>query len=354
MRKQRKCFVIPASLLLSAVLFSTCASTPSSGGSQARQRQPEWINTPYVMYDEHQYIVRTGSGKSQVEAEKSALANLVGYFGLSISDDLRISTAYFEAVKNGVTDAWSDTTNIDRTIVTSASLDSLVGAEIRENWFDGRDTHHAAAVMEKAKTAQIYYSLTEANLEMIKNLTNMNPAQKNTIEGFARYQFAAIVADINLSYGNVLRVIGVAPPGELKRGDEYRLEAMEITRLIPVGITVRNDRSGRIQGAFSKALSELGFSSGGVNSRYVLAVDITSTPVTIQNNANNFTRIEVTANFTDTSTRAVLVPYTFNRREGHTSQAEADNRAYSAAERIINEEYRDILSDYLSQLLPRR
>ena len=116
---------------------------------------------------------------------------------------------------------------------------------------------------------------------------------------------------------------------------------------------MQNDRAGRIQGAFAKALSDLGFRSGGSNSRYMLDVNVLTSPVDIAGSPNSWTRIEVSANLSDADSAAVLLPYSFNSREGHTSQPEADNRAYAAAERRINQEYADLLGGYLSQLLPK-
>jgi hypothetical protein len=121
-----------------------------------------------------------------------------------------------------------------------------------------------------------------------------------------------------------------------------------------VGLAVRNDMSGRIQGAFAKALSDLGFISGGTNSQYMLEVVISTTPVEIAGNPNKFTRIELKADLRDTRAGTVLLPFDFNSREGHSTQEEANNRAYIAAERKINQEYSKLVSDYISQLLPRR
>jgi hypothetical protein len=187
---------------------------------------------------------------------------------------------------------------------------------------------------------------------MIDNLVAMSEAEKRTMDGYARYKFAAVIADISVSYGNLLSVIG--RPQNLKRGDDYRLEARNIAASIPVGLSVKNDKSGRIEGTFAKALSELGFRSSGGNSRYALDVNIVSSPVDLPGSQNVFTRIEISANLTDTATGAVLVPFAFNSREGHTSQAEADNRAYAAAERKISQDYAGLLDSYLSGLLPKR
>jgi len=340
------------------LVFSACGSAPASsgapsGGGKLSTPKPVWVNTPSAGYDEKQYIAVAGSGNSNDEAEKKALANLIGTFNTEISDQSSISTAYREAMSSGAADSWSSTTNIDSNISTSSSLDSLVGAEIRERWNDGKE-YWALAVMEKAKAARNYSDMIKTNQAMISNLTTMTAAEKNTIEGFSRYQFAAVVADVNDSYVNVLRAIGGAVPAGVEKGDKYRLEAQNIIKTIPVGISVKNDKSGRIQGAFAKSLAELGFRSGGTNSRYLLEVEVNVSPVELPNQTNKFARIELKANLTDTSNRIVIVPFDFNSREGHTSQSEAENRVYMAAERKISAEYKDKLNEYLSQLIPKK
>jgi len=323
-------------------------------GVNTGRNRPAWVDSVDSVYGRAQYVAAVGYAADRAMAEKNALANLTAFFGQSIQADQTITNTYREAIR-GDTAEWIENLDMRNTIRTSASMDTLIGAETKEVWIDSRtNTCYAVAVMEKAKTAQIYTEMIQANQNMIKNLVAMSPAEKNSLEGFSRYQFAAVVADINIPYGNLLRLIDAAVPPGLVKGEEYRLEAQNIARAIPVGVVAANDKSGRIQGAFAKSLSELGFRSGGNNSRYVLQVDITVSPVDLPNNPNKFARMELSANLTDTSQRAVLLPYNFNNREGHTSLSEAENRLFLVAERKINEEYPKLLSNYLSQLLPKK
>ena len=337
-------------LLLCSSLFALGAQ-PAVNHSRTK---PAWVNSVNSVYNSSSYVAAVGNASSRDMAEKNALANLTAIFGQSIKMDQTITNTYQEAVKKGVTSSWTDNTAMQNTINITASMDTLIGAEVKEVWFDSKSVYYAVAVMEKAKTIQIYNDLINANQNMIDNLINIKDSEKNTLEGFARYQFAAAAADINVTYGNVLRVIGFPVPAGITNGDNYRLEAQNITKAIPVGIVVKNDKSGRIQGAFAKAFSDIGFRSGGNNSRYILNVDITVSPVDLPANNNKFARIELSANLTDTSVKSVLLPYNFSSREGHVTAAEAENRAYMAAERKINEEYKNLLSDYLNQLLPKK
>jgi hypothetical protein len=336
------------------LLISACGSSPSAGGGGSAKSKPVWVDSVDSVYSRAQYVAAVGFASDRAVAEKNAFANLTAIFGQSIQADQTITNTYQEAVQSGVTVGWTDTIAMQNTIKTSAGMDSLVGAEIKETWFDSLNTWYAVAVMEKARSAQLYREMINANQNIINNLVTMNQAEKNSLEGFSRYQFAAAVADINITYGNVLQVIGAPLPAELIKGDHYRIEAQNITKALPVGVTVKNDKSGRIQGAFAKALSAMGFRSGGTNARYVLEVNVVTSEVDLPANQNKFVRIELSANLTDTTVKAVLLPYNFNSREGHTSYSEAENRAYAAAERKISEEYSQQLSDYLSRLLPER
>jgi len=337
-------------------------SAPSAqqGGSQSGpvvntgRNKPAWVDSVDSVYGRAQYVAAVGFAADRAMAEKNALVKIVSYFNQSVQADETITRTYQEAVRNGVSAGWTDNLAAQSTIRTSASMDTLVGAEVREVWFDSRSTYYAVAVMEKAKAAPLYTEMILANQNIIKNLVTMSPAEKNSLEGFSRYQFAATIADINIPYGNLLRQIDAAVPAGLVPGDEYRLEAQNIVRAIPISVTVTGDRAGRVQSAFAKSLSELGFRSGGNNSRYVLRVEVTISPVDLPNNPSKFVRIVLSANLTDTSVGAVLLPYNFNEREGHNSIPEAEDRAYRTAERKISEEYAKLLNNYLSQLLPRR
>ena len=331
------------------LVFLGCMTANAQG-----RNAPDWVRDPYKKIDRQTNVAAVGMGNSRQSAEMDALGKLVAIFGQSIRVDEKISTSYQEALRSGAAASWSENTSISSDIATSAGMDSLVGAEIGDRWDNGKE-YYAVAVLNKTKALQVYSNMIRSNQTMIANLLNMTAAEKNTLDGFARYQFAAMIADVTITYGTLLSQIGAPAVAQgLVKGDEYRLEAQNITKAIPVGVTVTNDKSGRIQGAFAKAFADLGFRSGGNNSRYVLQVNITVSPVELANNPNKFARMELSANLTDTSVGTVVLPYNFSNREGHTSPSEAENRAYASAERKINEEYAKLLSNYLSQLLPKR
>jgi len=337
--------LMKAGLPCLALVVAACATVPAAP-------QPEWVRDPYTSFNRQAYLAVVGSGGSRQAAEMDALGRLAAIFGTAVQVSDTLAESYRNAVSGGAVSAWTHEVALDRTIEITAGM-NLIGAEIRDFWEDGRGGNHALAVLNRADAVRIYSQMLRANLQIIDNLTALTVAERNTIDAFARYQFAAVFADMNASYAAVLTVVGAPQYAQgLRSGDDFRLEAREIVRAIPIEITVQNDRAGRIQGAFARVFSDIGFRSGGASPRYVLDVDVNIQPVDNPGAQFLFTRIELAANLVDTETGTVLLPFTFNLREGHLTLAEAENRAFRTAEQRINVEYRNMLSRYLSRLIP--
>jgi hypothetical protein len=336
---------------------------PAQGGTSGRTsppvkvskgKEPAWVSAPDAVYDKNIFVTAVGYGTDRNQAEKDALGRLVAVFGQSVQADLKTITSYSEAVSKGAVNV-SENTVVQNAIKTSAEMDALIGAEIEDVWFDSKNTYYAVAVLEKAKASRLYTDMIRSNERIIHDLIAMSLEEKQTLDGFSRYQLAATIADVNRVYANVLTIVGGTSdsmPGDIKKGDNYRLEAMNITKSIPIQVRVIDDRSNRIKDAFASALTKQGFRSGGIDSRYVLQVRVDFSPVELPNQQNKFTRYAIEANLMDTRDTSVLLPFNINGREGHLSLSEAENRAVVAAEKKINDTYGTILSNYLASLLP--
>jgi hypothetical protein len=315
------------------------------------------VDTPGLVYDSRRYVAAVGFGPLREQAERNALASLTAVFGQSIQAEMKSVAVYSEAVKSGAIKV-SEDVSVQQAISTSAEMDSLLGAEIADVWYDGGSVYYAAAVMEKEKTAVLYADLIRTNLRIITDLTTMSAGEKNSLNGYSRYQLAAAIADASRLYANVLTYVGNTTdinPGTMKKGDEYRLEAAGIVRNIPIGVTVSGDRSDRIKNAFTRALGKAGFRTGGAGQRYVLEANLALAPTDLPAQSNKFVRFTVDANLTDTAEgNSVLLPFNVSGREGHVNIPEAENRALTEAAKRIEEDYAPVLLDYLEELLPRR
>ena len=290
-------FYIPLLLIFCFAFFTGCGSSPSSGASA----KPVWVDNVSSVYNRSQYVAAVGYSPDRQAAQANAFSNLAAFFGQSIQSEQTVTNSYYEAARSGAMTTWTDNTEIEDIIITSSSMNTLIGVEIREIWFDEKNnTYYAAAVMERQKTIQLYTNLILTNLELIKNLVTANQTEKNSLEEVTRYLFAGNAADLNTSYANVLNALGAKIPDGVTKGEFYRLEALDIIRKISLNIVVNNDRLDRVKSAFSGVFSSLGFRTGSDNPRYALNVSIDLVDLVYPDNPYQFVRMEMNADLTDT------------------------------------------------------
>jgi len=317
--------------------------------------RPAWVDNPEAVYNRDAFVSAVGNGTTRDMSEKDALAKLSAFFGQSIEADQQVISRYNEVYGSGDLSQWTQGSSIDSNVRTKTSLDELVGADIREVWQDPNSNRfYAVAVMDKDNTARIYNDLITENITIIDNLISMSEAEKNSLSGYSRYQLAAIVADINIKYRNILSVIGSTSRINLPNGNTFRMIMQDIARATPIGVTVDKDNASRIQTAFVKGLSDNGFGAGNRYSRYLCDVNVDLNTLDYPNSNNIFVRIIVTMNLRDTQTNTILTTWNMDTREGHVTKALAENRAYTEAEKRINEEFGGVFKQYLAKLTPRK
>jgi hypothetical protein len=356
MNKAAGLFAGTCPLVLILLFCASCAGAPENRREDAPREEPAWVGDVDQVYSRLRYVAAVGYGPSRAAAEKEAFASMIGIFGQTVRFDRQSLVGYQEAVRQDAVSAYIRNTEITNAIKTSAEMEILIGAEIRDHWYDGRDTYYAVAVMEKSKAVSLYSELVEANREIIKNLTAVGGEDTYSLPGYARYRLAAKLADGNRVFANILSVTGgpALSPRDLAEGDNFRLEAEGIARRIPIDVRIEDDRANRLKGAFASAIGSAGLQTGGDGSLYVLDGRISFSPVDLQKSDSVYVRYTLEANLVDRRTGAVLLPYTVSGREGHVSAAEAENRALGDAEKQIAGIWAGVFTDYLDSLLSEK
>jgi hypothetical protein len=356
--------IIP--VLLIVCCLSGCVSTTPAGSSGAdnypdpaaaqkpQPSAPPWISDPYSVYDRASFVAAVGHGPSRDAAEWNALTTLTAFFGQSIRSDLQATAAYREAMVNGSIRGSSQTTEITEALRISVEMDTLVGAELRDSWYDQKSVYYALAVMEKTVTEKLYPELIASNLRIIDTATNLSEAEKYSLDGVVSYNLAASAADAAAVFVQVLSAINSDKEfGKIKSGKEYRIEAVEIIKRIPIRIRVQSDRSDRIKGAFAAVLTKMGFRTGGNDSPYELNVQAVFSRLTLES-PYKWYRYEISADLIDAKSGAVLLPYGITDRAGHAQLEEAEKRAVADAEEKIMESYGNSLREYLTRLSDKK
>jgi hypothetical protein len=347
-------------LLLAGLMLLVLAGAGADPGGkipglgQSPGGRPFWADDPYAVFPRSEYFAATGYAADRSSAEKNALAALTALFGQNIQAELRSVSSYTEAVSQGRVQ-FEENTSLENAVRTTTQLDTLLGAEIRGVWDDGRSLIYAVAVMEKAPARRLYASMIRANSRILDGFAAMPAEERNSLGGYARCRFAALAADANVIYGRVLTMLGGEPGldvSALRGGDEYRLAQNAIAQNIRIQVRVSGDRSNRIREAFSGAITKAGFRSGA-GGRYVLDVTVSLEPLEFLSNSARFCRYTMDSGLRDTQTDSVFYITSMRGREGHpNSIAEAENLAIRAIENEVAGTYAEGLVDFLSTMLP--
>jgi len=334
---------------------NTASQNPAPVQSTRGGQEPRWVMDPYAAYPRDRYLAAVGFAPNRAEAEKKALAALAAIFGQSIQADFTAVTAYSEAVSKGIVSS-SETTNIRDMISRSTSFDMLVSAEIGNVWDDARGTVYAAAYLDKERAIAVYGNMIHTNLKNIEKLTAMTPAEKYTLDGYARYRLAAHIAGINAKHADVIAQCGgpTAASLNLPGADALNIEAANIIKNVAVIVNVKGDSSNRIRDAFTKAVSDKGLRTRGSSPPYTLEVNVDMSEVSFPNNNNKFCRFTVSADLIENATDSIMLPFSFTDRVGYSTYEGAQAAAFMQAEKLIGEKYPAVFREYLEGLLPRK
>jgi hypothetical protein len=337
-----------AVVLVAASAFS-CASGPKAANAKTAAT-PAWVLSPRDSYPESQFLAAVGSGPSRAEAASKAMAALISVFGQSVTSSSTAMQHYAQAAKNG--DITVDKSfSVNDTVNASFEYKLILGAEIKETWYDGKSAYYALAAMDKLKSSLAYSQMLEKDSATIEELTSVPEADRNSLETFRRYALAADIADVDGQFVNILSVLspGAAAASDAKTGATLRAEQMKIGQNLAFSVTVSGDQGDRIKSAIASVITGAGFKTGDPSdSRYAVQAKIDISEITLQGNDNKFARYVLDVQIKDSKSDTVLIPFSDNGRSGQATLAEAENRALRSAETAIKEKLGKAFTDYLA------
>lgn len=308
----------------------------------AQTGKPGWVDRPAVVFPGSLFVSAVGGSQDRRGAENSALGGIVSYFRQSVINSITVKNS--EGQKNG---AFSSETEASQTIEAVSALESLIGAEIKDTWYDERrNVWYAVAVMEKAKCAPLYSGEIDRAASEIAGLLDIPGGL--SLETIRKCRKAQKLID----KAGVLALVHSMLGGGSREAEIFALSAkaadtLNQAKAFPINIYVLSgDRHDRIRNAFAGIFTGEGFKTGGVNSRYTLEVAMILSEAPRNQYYN--TRYTMNAVLKDIQSGVELFVYNTAGRESHSqSQEDAVNRAYIGAERKIKAEFPGLLREYL-------
>ncbi len=322
----------------------TFAPADTSSGEQ-----PGWVKSPQVLFPQAQYLSAVGMGKNNVDAENSAIASIGKIIKQNVSS--KVVTTDKDAVSSSGYSSSSST--LDEIIETYSVVDSLVGVKIHEFWWSDDGYVYALAYLNKSEAAQYYTRKISENETLINDNLIFADSNKGSFDAFAAVQKAVRAAEENDQYMDILNAVQPSAYRAKKLSYGSRTQVQEaaygIAKTISIDVSVSGIDDTRIASALAQVLSDYGFHTMNTQltsgAPYVIEASVEF--MDVPSERNKYVRYIFNADLKEVSTGKILLPYSENKREGHTSASEAKQKAIRTLEQSILENYAQSFIEYL-------
>ena len=294
---------------------------------KSSQKMPEWVSQPSAVFPSADYISSVGSATSRDNAEMKALQGLAAVFGQAVKSSSAASQRMTQAKAEGKV-ATANVSAFSQDILRTVDVDSLIGVETKEFWFDGNETWYAIAVLDREKASGIYSDLIRKNASAISALIASAKSNGESLEAYAALDFAE---DITLENEGHLKKLSVIKPDAaafLKDGfpspNKLHTQKLELSKRIPICVIVDGEDGSRLASAFGEAISSLGF-RGTFDSgeRYVLSAQVNFERSDATDGKTTRCRYDAEGFLLDMESGQKLCPFKISGREGHVEYSEA-------------------------------
>lgn len=315
----------------------------------AQGEQPEWVKSPQKAFAQSQYLSAVGMGKNTVDAENSAIASIGKIIKQNVSS--KVVTTEKDAVSSSGFSSSSST--LDEIIETYSVVDALVGVKIHEFWWGNDGYVYALAYLNKAEAAQYYSRKISENESLIDDRLSFANSRKGSFDAFAAVQKAVRAAEENNQYMDILNAVQSSAyrAKKLSYGSEERVKeaAYDAAMTISIDVSVKGTDDSRIANAVILMLSSYGFRTKLADEKstapYIIEADVEF--MDVPSERNKYVRYVFNAALKEVSSGKILLPYSENKREGHTSASEAQQKALRTLEKSIVENYAQAFVNYL-------
>lgn len=316
---------------------------------------PDWISVPANVYPSDNYFSSVGYGPDRDAAELKAVNGIASIFGQSVKSEVQASKSMLQAEQNGKI-VTAKASGFNQTILKTINADDLIGVEVKEFWFDNKETWYAIAIINKSKTAEILESMIRRNSvtvsELLINIEESDPS----LEAFSTLDLAYGIAQKDEIYLNRLFVINpdkaLAVKSMCVPSKKIAAKKTEVAKNITMYVAFEGDIDGRIENAYVSEISKYGFiSSFDKKSRYVVTGVITFEESKSSDKKSTKCRYNLDSFIFDQKTGNQLFPFEVNGREGHVSYEEAMERSIKAMEKKIHNGFADAMKDYLQTFI---
>ncbi|MFH1138206.1 MAG: LPP20 family lipoprotein [Pseudomonadota bacterium] len=333
--------------LISALLFSACATGQVKTGAGTSSGRPAWIDGASPEYPVSKYLTGVGRGRDRDLAEAGARAEIARIFRSEVNSRQKIYQEYVQVISKGKENVEDSVSVEDLTEITTSRV--MSGARIAEVFEDPGVMHYALAVLERGPTSeQLENKIRELDQAV---LDEWNRAQAET-ERLPRIRMLSRALNFYLQRDALNADLGVIGrrtiPSELNGAELKAQVESELFHGTTMSLAVVGSRAEDIHASLTEALNQQGFSVGGSpNPDVRIEVRVRIEPLDRADPKWTYALWTLSMEMTDSRQGKVFGSYQKTDREAHLTWQSAEERAVRAISIVLRDEVAGQVRKYL-------
>lgn len=310
---------------IALLTFLLLACTANAKGNKKKGSRPGWLDNPQEKYPSQIYLTAVGEGDSRSAAEDMAAANLSKIFESNVKANEIYNTSYQEISKQGNID-FEEQANMN-TNVNIQSEQTLFNIQFADSFTDELGRTYSLAYIHRMRTADIYEEKINANAERVRYYLKEADKRNNTLEIYAFLHAATAFSIKNDELMSQLSIIQPDAKAFIELGYDYKQVLQlknEAARNVVVKIDLKEEDN-KTSLFLHQIFSELGFVIGD-NPDLSIGGSIEYEEVDLKRDDYIFIRCTLNMKMKDDKGN-IIMAYSDNKREGHTTKIEAQERA---------------------------
>ena len=352
-------------ILILIIIIASCVSAPSNTGSSDTDSTetelppptetkggppPAWVQNPYNLYPEAEYLAVIGEGDTRRDAESNALGSLSRIFETNVQVDSVAIARYNEIAKDGGYE-----TEFEKSITETVNVQSqqtLINVQYGDIYLNDTGRYYIIAYISRNLTAQIYHEKINKNSEAVMNFLNSSNQASGILRKFAYIDAAFLFSVSNESLLGQLSIISPGYKNSIAipySHNDILMQRTEIAGQMIFSINIINDSDDKIANIITQLLSSRGFAVTDSFAPLAISGNVLIEPVQLNNDYENV-RWTLTVDLKD-ETGNILVSFNKDQRETSVSQSQAIAIAYNQMESKIGSDFMGEFTKYLDSFV---
>ncbi|RLD15716.1 hypothetical protein DRI50_03585 [candidate division KSB1 bacterium] len=343
MRTILKIFIILLSLQLTHCIYAQKGASLEKG-----TKLPVWVNAPYDVFPQSQYIVGVGSGDTREAAEKNAVSEIAKVFQSNIQVDETLIESALEHTKGNRTELTTNSQMYNQTQITS-NLE-LKNIKVERVFFSEKEgMYYALAVLNRAETAQLYRKDFNENDQLLQKYFRQAEQESNKLHKLSDLNKSYALFEVNRLINEKYKVLTGGQSLQPSVSENQLKQALRKAReAIAIQLQAAPGTPKEVGDYLKELIGNLGFKISDKPADFVLRYQLERKPTNLNRPGIVAFNWQLTVQLSDRINNVTLKTFTVSKRTAAISEGEANARILRTVKmQLQNRFYRQFL-DYLN------